>query len=142
MKNEVQPYAGDTKTSPVIVCMTLTVISCILAAGIMLAHFPGPAPLWGSWLWIGVAAGLTIVSAVLVAGKKPFSRRIFLTVAKWVFLYMLVLSGVGEYVLVFDGTRGEALVILTAILLLFLINIPMLWGFSVARHERSLDSQP
>ncbi len=137
MKNEAQPYAGDTQMSPIIVCITLTVISCILAAGIMIAHFPGPAPLWGSVLWIGVAAALTVVSAVLIASRKPFSRHIFFKVAKWVFLYMLVLSGVGEYVLVFDGTRGQALVALTAILLLFLINIPMLWGFSVARHERA-----
>jgi hypothetical protein len=42
----------------------------------------------------------------------------------------------GEYVIVFDGTRGEPLVVMTIILLLFLVNIPMLWGFSVARHER------
>ncbi len=135
MKNEAQPYAGDARTSPITICITLTVISCILAAGIMIAHFPGPAPLWGSVLWIGVAAVLTVASSVLIASKKPFSRKLFFSVAKWVFLYMLVLSGVGEYVLVFDGTRGEALVILTAILLLFLINIPMLWGFSVARNE-------
>ncbi len=137
MKNETQPYAGDAKTSPIIICITLTVISCILAAGIMIAYFPGPAPLWGSVLWIGIASALTVVSAVLILSRKTFSRRLFFNVAKWVFVYMLVLSGVGEYVLVFDGTRGEALVILTAILLLFLMNIPMLWGFSVARHERS-----
>jgi RsiW-degrading membrane proteinase PrsW (M82 family) len=43
----------------------------------------------------------------------------------------------GEYVMAFDGMRGEALVIMTVILLLFLVNIPMLWGFSVARHERT-----
>ncbi len=137
MKNEAQSYAGDTSSSPVMVCITATVISCILAAGIMIAHFPGPAPLWGSILWIGIAAALTVVSAALILTKKHFARAIFIKVAKWVFLYMLVLSGVGEYVLVFDGTRGEGLVILTAILLLFLINVPMLWGFSVARHERT-----
>jgi hypothetical protein len=48
---------------------------------------------------------------------------------------MFVLSGVGEFVLVFDGTRGTPLLVLTLTILLFLINIPMLWGFSVARHE-------
>ena len=136
MKNETQPYAGDTKSSPVVACITATIISCILAAGIIIARLPGPAPLWGSVLWVSVASVLTIATVVLILRKRPFARGLFFRVAKWVFLYILVLSGVGEYVIVFDGTRGTPLVIMTVVLVLFLINIPMLWGFSVARHER------
>jgi hypothetical protein len=137
MTNETVPYAGDTKGSPVVVCITLTVISCVLSAGIIISRFPGPAPLWGSILWIGIASALTIASITLILRRKPFARDVFFKVAKWVFLYMLVLTGVGEYVIVFDKTRGEPLVIITIILVLFLINVPMLWGFSVARHERT-----
>ena len=136
MMKEKPPYAGDTSNSPVIACITATVICCILAAGIMVAHFPGPSPLWGSILWVSVAAALTVVSAVLILTRRPFARKLFLTVAKWVFLYILALSGIGEYVLMLDGTTGAPLVVMTIILLLFLVNIPMLWGFSVARHER------
>ncbi len=136
MTNAKQPYAGDTRSSPIILCITVTVISCILAAGIMIAHFPGPAPLWGSWMWVGIAAGLTIASTILILRRKPYARKLFFKVAGWVFLYILILTGVGEYVIVFDGMRGEPLVIMTIILILFLINIPLLWGFSVARHER------
>jgi hypothetical protein len=138
MTNGAQPYAGDIKSSPIITCITGTVISCVLAAGIIIAHFPGPAPLWGSIMWICIAAGLTVASAVLIIRRRPFARGVFFTVAKWVFLYMLVLTGVGEYVVVFDGTRGEPLVIITIVLVLFLVNVPMLWGFSVARHERTV----
>jgi hypothetical protein len=135
MKNTTEPYAGDTKSSPVVACIVGAIISCILAAGIIIAHIPEPAPLWGSVMWVCIATALTIVSIILILRKKPFARKLFFTVAKWVFLYILVLTGVGEYVIVFDGTRGEPLVIMTIILLLFLINTPMLWGFSVARHE-------
>ncbi len=136
MKDERQPYAGDTRNSPVVPCITGSVISCILAAGIMIAHFPGPAPLWGSIMWVGIASGLTVASIMFILRRRPFARNLFFKVASWVFLYILVLTGVGEYVIVFDGMRGEPLVILTIILILFLINIPLLWGFSVARHER------
>ena len=135
MTNATQPYAGDTRSSPVVAFITATVVSCILSAGIVIAHVPGPAPIWGSILWLCIAAALTVVSIVLVLRRKPFARKLFFKVAKWVFLYMLVLSSVGEYVLVFDGTRGAALVVMTLTILLFLVNIPMLWGFSVARHE-------
>ena len=137
MKNTTEPYAGDTTTSPVVVCIVGTIVSCILAAGIIIAHIPEPAPLWGSVLWVCIAAALTVASVILILRKKPFARKLFFKVAKWVFLYIVVLSGMGKYVIIFDGTRGEPLVIMTIILLLFLVNIPMLWGFSVARHERT-----
>ena len=139
MTGAIEPYAGDTSTSPVVVCITGTIISCILAAGIIISRMPGPAPMWGSVMWMCIAIVLTLVSIVLIIRKKPFARKLFFKVAKWVFLYILVLTGVGEYVLVFDGVRGETLVVMTTILLLFLVNIPMLWGFSVARHERNSD---
>jgi hypothetical protein len=131
------PYAGDTTRSPVVACIVGTIISCILAAGIIIAHVPEPAPMWGSIMWVCIAAVLTVATVVLILRKKPFARKRFFTVAKWVFLYILLLTGMGEYVMAFDGMRGEALVIMTVILLLFLVNIPMLWGFSVARHERT-----
>ena len=134
-QNTPLPYAGDTKRSPIIACIVGTIISCILAAGIIIAHIPAPAPLWGSVLWVCIAGILTVTTVVLIFQKRPFARKLFFKVAKWVFLYILVLTGMGEYVIVFDGTRGENLVVMTVILLLFLVNIPMLWGFSVARNE-------
>jgi hypothetical protein len=131
------PYAGDTTRSPIVACITGTIISCILAAGIIIVYIPAQAPLWGPVMWVCIAAALTVVTMVLLLRKKPFARKRFFTVAKWVFLYILVLTGMGEYVMVYDGMRGEILVVMTIILLLFLVNIPMLWGFSVARHERT-----
>lgn len=131
------PYAGDTTRSPVVACIVGTIVSCILAAGIIIVHIPAPAPMWGSIMWVCIAAVLTVATMVLILRKKPFARKRFFTVAKWVFLYILVLTGMGEYVMAFDGMRGETLVVMTIILLLFLVNIPMLWGFSVARHERT-----
>jgi hypothetical protein len=131
------PYAGDTTRSPVVACIVGTIVSCILAAGIIIAHVPAPAPMWGSIMWVCIAAVLTVATMVLILRKKSFARKRFFTVAKWVFLYILVLTGMAEYVMAFDGMRGETLVVMTIVLLLFLVNIPMLWGFSVARHERT-----
>ncbi len=90
-------------------------------------------------MWVCIAAVLTVATVVQLARKKPFARKVFYKVAKWVFLYFLVISGMGEYVMVLNGMRGSILVIMTIILLIFLVNIPMLWGFSVARHERNAD---
>ena len=137
MVNTPTPYAGDSTRSPIVACIVGTIISCILAAGIIIVYIPAEAPMWGPIMWVCIAAVLTVATIVLILRKKPFARKRFFTVAQWVFLYILVLSGMAEYVMVFDGMRGETLVVMTIILLLFLVNIPMLWGFSVARHERT-----
>jgi hypothetical protein len=135
-QNTPQLYAGDTRSSPIIACIVGTIVSCIIAAGIIIAHIPEPPPMWGSYMWLSIAGVLTVATIVQILMKKRFARKLFFKVAKWVFLYILVLTGMGEYVIAFDGTRGTTLVVMTIILLLFLINIPMLWGFSVARHEQ------
>ena len=41
-----------------------------------------------------------------------------------------------EYAFVYDDTRGTQLVILTSLLVLFMVNVPVLIGFTVARYER------
>lgn len=130
-----QPYAGDLKVSPITACMVGSIVSSILALGIIITYMPEPAPLWGPLMWDGIGAVLTVASITQIARKQRFNRKLFFKVAKWAFLYILVLSGMGEYIIVFDGSRGETLVIMTITLLFFLFNIPMLWGFSVARHE-------
>jgi hypothetical protein len=38
-------------------------------------------------------------------------------------------------VFIYDHTRGSQLVILTAMLAVFAVNIPLLLGFSVARFQ-------
>jgi hypothetical protein len=41
-----------------------------------------------------------------------------------------------EYAFVYDDTRGTQLVILTLMLVLFMLNVPVLAAFTVARYER------
>ena len=134
-QNASRPDGVDAKISPVVASMVGTIVACILALGIVITYIPEPAPLWGPIMWCGIGAALTVASIIQIARKPRFNRNLFFKVAKWAFLYILVLSGMGEYIIVFGGTRGKTLIIMTVALLLFLINIPMLWGFSVARHQ-------
>jgi hypothetical protein len=103
-----QQYVGDTKRSPVVACIIGAIVSCILAAGIIVTYIPKQAPLWGPIMWVCIAAVLTVATIVLILRKEPFARRLFFTVAKWVLLHILVLTGMGEYVIAFDGVRGES----------------------------------
>jgi hypothetical protein len=136
MIHSQEPYAGDTTRSAIPLFALGSIICAILSAGIMAAYVPQPAPL-------GVCTGFLIASLVLLLAtavsliRRPnFAWGRFFSVAKWVVLVTLVITSMLEYVFVFDGTRGTALVIMSVVLAITAIDIPILWGFSVARHER------
>jgi hypothetical protein len=40
-----------------------------------------------------------------------------------------------EYIFIFDGTRGAVLVLMTSALLVFVLDLSVLFGFSVAQFQ-------
>ena len=83
-----------------------------------------------------VAAGLLLVNLMLVARIKDFAWARFRQVAGWALLAYVIIGGMIEYAFVYDHTRGTQLAILTAMLVLFVLNVPVLIAFTVARYER------
>jgi hypothetical protein len=108
----------------------------VVAGGIYLAaHLPRPAPL-GPAVGLLIAAGaLVLTAAGLVSRLRPFAWSSFSRVAGWSFAAYVVIAGLLEYVFVLDGTRGAVLVVLTLMLVIFAVDIPLLFGFSVARYQ-------
>jgi len=136
MMDNHEPYQGDTTRSPIRLFAIGSLVCAIVSAGILAAYAPRPAPL-------GPSEGFLIGSAVLlvacVAGllrRRNFAWNRFFTVAKFVVLMTVVVSAMLEYVFIFDGMRGGALAIMSIVLAITAIDIPILWGFAVARHER------
>jgi hypothetical protein len=136
MVNAPEPYAGDTTRSPVVVCTIGSIVCALVSVGIIVAYMPRPVPLAWSWGFLGAAAVLLLAALVSLLRRRSFAWRRFFIVARWVLLLTLVYAGMLEYVFVHDGGRGKPLIIMTILLLLTAIDIPILWAFSVARHER------
>jgi hypothetical protein len=134
--NAQQPNLGDTTRSPVPFFAIGSIACSMLSAGIMAAFAPQPAPLgWSAGFLI--ASVVLLLSTVISMIRRPdFAWKRFFGVAKWVLLMTLVITSMLGYVFVFDGTRGSALVIMVVVLAITAIDIPILFGFSVARHER------
>ena len=63
--------------------------------------------------------------------KNPFQ------VARWALLAYAIIAGMIEFAFVFDHTRGSQLVVMTTMLALFMLNVPVLIGFTVARYQRA-----
>ena len=130
------PNLGDTTRSPIRLFAIGSLVCAILSAGILAAYAPRPAPLGPSE---GFLIGSVVLLLATVAGlvlRRNFAWSRFFAVAKYVVLMTVVISAMLEYIFVFDGMRGGALAIMSIVLAITAIDIPILWGFSVARHER------
>jgi hypothetical protein len=67
---------------------------------------------------------------------QDFAWDRFKQVAGWSLLAYAIIAGMIEYAFICDHTRGRQLAILTIMLALFMINVPILIAFTVARYAR------
>ncbi|HEX2703153.1 MAG TPA: hypothetical protein VHM72_06950 [Solirubrobacteraceae bacterium] len=116
--------------------IAIAVLVLIVIGGIYTAaHLPRHVP-QGPTIGLLIAAVLLLAAnAVLLSRVEHFNWRVFRQVAGWVLVAYAVIAGMLEYVFVYDHTRGTQLVILTLMLAVFMVNIPLLLGFSVARFQ-------
>jgi hypothetical protein len=84
-----------------------------------------------------VAAALQLVNGLLLSRIEDFAWDLFKQVAGWSLLAYAVIAGMIEFAFVYDDTRGTQLVILTLMLVLFMLNVPVLIAFTVARYQRA-----
>jgi hypothetical protein len=84
-----------------------------------------------------VAAALELGNLVLLSRIQGFAWARFRQVAAWSLAAYVIIGGMIEYAFVYDHTRGTQLVILTLMLALFVLNVPVLIAFTVARYQRA-----
>jgi hypothetical protein len=121
---------------PPVDVVAVTSMALVIITGIYLAaHLPRTAPL-------GLPVGLLTAAWALLLGDmavlsrlRPFAWTVFRRVAGWALLAYAVIAGLLELVFLLDHTRGAMLVMLTLSLVVFAIDIPLLFGFSVARYQ-------
>jgi hypothetical protein len=99
------------------------------------AYLPKRAPLWFAVVCLACAAALLAANFILLARVREFAWWRFLQVMRWGLLAYLVVAGMLEYTFLYDHTRGVLLAVMTGMLLLFMINVPLLMAFTVARFE-------
>jgi len=129
----VRPF--ERKMPPVTEIGAASMIA--IAAGViyMASYLPKKAPLGIAIALLAVAASLQVVNWVLLSRIRPFARDRFLQVARWTLLAYAVIAGMIEFAFVYDHTRGVQLVLLTLMLALFMLNVPVLVAFTVARFQ-------
>lgn len=135
MAEPARGVPGDGRLPP-IQPIAIAVIVLIAIGGIdVSSYLPRQAPRAPVIAVLAAAALLLAANALLLARIKPFNWRRFRQVGGWYLLVYALILGTLEYVFVYDKVRGAQLAILTAMLVIFALNLPLLLGFSVARFQ-------
>jgi type III secretory pathway component EscS len=125
----------DRKLPPITEIGAASMIA--IAGGViyLAAYLPKHAPLWFALVLLAVAAGLQVTNGVLLSRIREFAWGRFFQVGRWALLAYAVIAGMIEFAFVYDHTRGTQLVVMTLMLALFMLNVPVLIAFTVARYE-------
>jgi hypothetical protein len=108
-----------------------------IAGGViyLAAYLPKHAPLGWAVALLALAAALQVTNAVLLSRLRDFAWGTFVQVGRWSLLAYAVIAGMIEFAFIFDHTRGAQLVVMTSMLVLFMLNVPVLIAFTVARYQ-------
>ena len=114
-----------------VAALVLVVVSVVYLA----SYIPGKPNTIPAYVLLAAASALVVAQLVLIGGLEHFSRRSFHQVGGWALVAYVVIGGMIEYVFLRNDTRGEELALLTWGLALFVVDVPLILGFSVARFQ-------
>ena len=131
-----RPVPADREVKlPPIAEIAVAAMALIIVGGITLAsRLPHPAPLPLLIALLAAAAVLVFTDVVLLARLRDFAWPLFFQVAGWSLLAYSVMYGILEFTFVYDHVTGSTLAVMTLMLVVIAIDIPLLFGFSVARY--------
>jgi hypothetical protein len=126
---------APARTLPPISEIAVAAMALIVVGGVTLAsRLPRPAPLPLLIALLAAAAVLLAADIVLLARLRGFAWPVFFTVAKWSALAYFVMYGMLEFTFIYDHVPGSTLAVLTLMLLVIAVDVPLLFGFTVARY--------
>ena len=115
-------------------CIT-TMILVVIGGTFIAGHVPNEVPLLLPTILLIGACALLAVNVYLLSRITTFSWSTF----RHVFIRSLVgygvIAGLLAYVFIRDDIPNDVMAFLGAMLLVFALDIPLLFGFSVARYQ-------
>ena len=130
-------HAIDAKAQlpPVSEMAVATLILIVLGGIDIVARMPRQASLVIPIVLVVAAVALMAANIVALARIPHFAWNTFFMVGRYALLAYIVIAGMLELVFVLDHTPGRILLMLTLMLLVYAIDIPLLFAFSVARYQ-------
>jgi hypothetical protein len=128
------PEAG--RRFPPVAELAIGSLALVVVGGILMASYvPRRPPLGLPLALAAVSAVLLLTSAFLVSRLEQFAWPRFFVVFRWALLAYVISAGMIGYAFVHDHTRGAPLALVTAMLLIFALDVPLIIAFTVARYS-------
>ena len=124
----------DRKLPPITEIGAVAMIAVAVGVIYNASYLPKHAQTGVAIAIVAVAAVLELTNGLLLSRIEDFAWARFRQVAGWALLAIAAIAGMIEFAFVFDHTRGTQLVVLTLLLVLFMLNVPVLIAFTVARY--------
>jgi len=136
MTTASEPTGAEARTLPPVDKLGIAALGLVVATGIYLAAEAGRhSSLVPPIVALSLAGVVVIVSAVLLAQVKDFAWAKFRLVCGWALLEYAVFAGILVYVFTLDHIPTSTLALLVVSLVIFAVDIPMMFGFAVARYQ-------
>ncbi|HLN05481.1 MAG TPA: hypothetical protein VK217_04340 [Acidimicrobiales bacterium] len=114
----------------------IAALALVVIGGIYIASYAPRRPPVGIPIVLLIAGGVLLVaSVVMVARTSDLAWDKFFLVGRWTLLAYVISAGLIEFVFVRNHTRGEPLLVLTLMLVLFALDVPLIISFTVARYQ-------
>jgi len=108
----------------------------VVTGGIYMASYAPRRPPLAVPIGLATASGaLLVVNVVMLVRTRGLAWDKFFLVGRWTLLSYVIAAGLIEFAFVRDHTRGGPLVVLTAMLILFAVDVPLIISFTVARFQ-------
>lgn len=116
------------------ICVAV-LIFMVIGGVYVAAHLPAHVAMTLPTVLITLAGLLLLANVWLLSRIPAFAWQSFFKVARWTFLAEGIVAGILEYIFIFDGTRGSVLMLMSSALIIFVLDLSVLFGFSVARYQ-------
>jgi hypothetical protein len=130
----------EPKRPPIVQLAIATLVLVVIAGIYVVSYFPNRVPLSPAYALIATAVILLLLNLCLLTRLTAFDWPTFLLVGKWSLLAYVLIAGMLELVFVLDQIPPDVLLLLTASLVVYAIDIPLLFAYSVARFQNSSKS--
>jgi hypothetical protein len=125
----------ERELPPITELAVATMILVVVGGTFIAGHVPRHVPLLLPTILIVAAAALLLANIYLLSRIPEFSWSTF----RQVFIRSLVgygvIAGLLAYVFIRDDIPNNVMAFLAGMLLIFALNIPLLFAFSVARYQ-------
>lgn len=136
------PTFGRQRLPPVPQLAVATLVLVISGGIYVVAYLPERPPLVPSIGLSAAAAFLLLLNVAMLSRIREFDWDAFFLVARWTLLAYIVIGGMLECVFILDRTPRDLLLLLSAALLVYAVDIPLLLAFSVAQHQMPASTGP